>query len=194
MHQHLLNSGKMLRLNTLDSTRSASDNRALQRQQGPAAHIRQALLLHLAAKTGVEHPLRYLQRRQTVHIVLHATENPTPASSRFASNEYWLPIPWMPAIPHFSNASFMGVLYPSCTTANARTARSATERRRSSASKRLCKCGKQRTLPTFTQPRRRRAYLAAKLNPEYSHLPGLTRGGRRYPPLSFSCLLLSPQT
>src|SRR5271156_4799154 len=41
----------------------------------------------------------------------------------------------------------------------------------------LCKCGKQRTLPTFAQPRRRRAYLAAKLEPEYSHLPGLTRGG-----------------
>src|SRR5271169_866363 len=35
--------------------------------------------------------------------------------------------------------------------------------------KRLCKCGKQRTLPTFAQPRRRRAYLAAKLKPEHSH-------------------------
>src|SRR5277367_3422034 len=41
----------------------------------------------------------------------------------------------------------------------------------------LCKCGKQRTLPTFAQPRRRRAYLAAKLNPEHSHLPGLNQGG-----------------
>jgi hypothetical protein len=29
----------------------------------------------------------------------------------------------------------------------------------------------------FAQPRRRRAYLAAKLNPENSHLPGLSEGG-----------------
>lgn len=103
------------------------------RQQSAAAHIRQALLLHLTAKTGVEHPLRNLQRSQPVQLVSHATENYTPASSRFASNAYWLPIPWMPAIMHFSNAGFMGVLYPSCTTASGLTARSHTEHLLSSA-------------------------------------------------------------
>ena len=104
------------------------------RQQSAAAHIRQALLLHLTAKTGVEHPLRNLQRSQPVQLVSHATENYTPASSRFGSNAYWLSIPWMPAITHFSNAGFMGVLYPSCTTASGPTARSATARLRSSSS------------------------------------------------------------
>lgn len=40
---------------------------------------------------------------------------------------------------------------------------------------RLCKCGKQKTLPTFAQPRRRlRAEFAAKFGPELSHLLGLT--------------------
>ena len=86
------------------------------RQQSAAAHIRQALLLHLTAKTGVEHPLRNLQRSRPVQFVSHATENYTSASSRFGSNAYRLSIPWMPAIKHFSNAGFMGVLYPSCTT------------------------------------------------------------------------------
>jgi len=100
------------------------------RQQSAAAHIRQALLLHLTAKTGVEHPLRNLQRSQPVQLVSHATENYTPASSRFGSNAYWLSIPWMPAITHFSNAGFMGVLYPSCTTPSVHTLRWATDRQR----------------------------------------------------------------
>ena len=147
------------------------------RQQSAAAHIRQALLLHLTAKTGVEHPLRNLQRSQPVQLVSHATENYTPASSRFASNAYWLPIPWMPAIMHFSNAGFMGVLYPSCTTASGHTARSG-YRTPEEFAKRLCECGKQKTLSTFAQPRRRlRAIIAAKLKSECSHLRGLSEGG-----------------
>jgi hypothetical protein len=36
----------------------------------------------------------------------------------------------MPAITHFSNAGFMGVLYPSCTTPNAPILRWATDRQR----------------------------------------------------------------
>ncbi len=42
---------------------------------------------------------------------------------------------------------------------------------------RLCKCGKQTTLPTFAQPRLLRNHPAAKLNREHSHLPGLNQGG-----------------
>src|SRR5260370_1091373 len=42
---------------------------------------------------------------------------------------------------------------------------------------RLCKCGKQTTLSTFAQPRLLRSKFAAKLKPEYSHLPGLNPGG-----------------
>src|SRR5260370_41667892 len=41
---------------------------------------------------------------------------------------------------------------------------------------RLCKCGKQTTLSTFAQPRLLRSKFAAKLKPEYSHLPGLNPG------------------
>jgi hypothetical protein len=49
---------------------------------------------------------------------------------------------------------------------------------------RLCKCGKQKALSTFAQPRLLRSKFAAQLKPEYSHLPGLTQGGSslRLPP------------
>src|ERR1017187_10070309 len=56
---------------------------------------------------------------------------------------------------------------------------------------RLCKCGKQKALPTFAQPRRLlRAEFAAKLKPVCSHLPGLSEGGSSDPPSRSTISLL----
>jgi hypothetical protein len=83
----------------------------------------QVVLLHLAAETGIKHPLRYLQCRRTVHLLPYAAQNSAATSTRFALNQNMLPMPRVPAVLHFLMASFMGVLYPCCTTPSGCTPR-----------------------------------------------------------------------
>jgi hypothetical protein len=90
-------------------------HQALQRHQGRPAHIGQTRLPHLAADNRIKHPLRNLQCGRPVQFVSHATQNRTATASCFDLNAHLLPRPWMPAVLHFSNAGFMGVLYPTCT-------------------------------------------------------------------------------
>jgi hypothetical protein len=112
--------GKMLRLYHGRFHRiSRCRHQALQPQQGRAVHIGQTLLPHLAADNRIKHPLWNLQCGRPVQFVSHATQNRTATASRFDLDAHLLPIPWVPAVLHFSNAGFMGVLYPTCTTSTA---------------------------------------------------------------------------
>lgn len=92
----------------------------------------QAILLHLLAETAIEHPLWNLQRWRSVQFASHATQNSTAATSRFALDQYALPMPWVPAVLDFLKTSFMGVLYLGCTTASGLTAPLTTAPRKSS--------------------------------------------------------------
>jgi hypothetical protein len=103
-----------------------------QRQQRSATHVGQAVLLHRAANPGVEHPRWNLQRWRSVQFDLHATQNYSPPASRLGLNENALPIPRVPTVLYFSSAGFMGVSYPTCTTATVRTVHSTIARRWSS--------------------------------------------------------------
>jgi hypothetical protein len=126
----------MLRLNhPRFNTLSVRPQEPSQCQQCAVAHIRQAPRLHPAAKPGVEHPLRDLQRCRCPQFVSHTTKNNASAPARAASNPNNLPIPGMPAVGHFSGVGFMGVLYPSCITGNDHTARWLIERRSNSDNK-----------------------------------------------------------
>jgi hypothetical protein len=82
--------------------------------------MRKLLLLHPAAMARIEHPLRNLQCRRRVQLISHAAKNNYAAPSCLVVNIRPFPMPRMPRIPHFPDVGFMGVLYPSCTTANAR--------------------------------------------------------------------------
>ena len=83
----------------------------------------EAILLHLLAEAGIEHPLGNLQRWRSVPFASHAAQNSTAATSRFALHQYALPMPWVPAVLDFSKNSFMGVLYPGRTTRSDHTLR-----------------------------------------------------------------------
>ena len=111
---------------------SGCRHQALQRHQGRRAHIGRTRLPHLAADNRIKHPLRNLRCGRPVQFVSHATQNRTATASCFDLNAHLLPRPWVPAVLHFSNAGFMGVLYPTCITASGPIARWPTVHHRSS--------------------------------------------------------------
>lgn len=102
--------------NQLVIYRSASaDRRPPQRQQCGAAYIRQAVPLHRDATAGVKLPLRKLQCRRPVQFAWCATQNQTATASHFDLNTRLMSVQGVSAAMHFSDAGFMGVLYPTCT-------------------------------------------------------------------------------
>jgi len=91
------------------------------RNQSTKVHLYLTSRSHAAAQTGVKHPSRYLQGGRLLLLLSHATKDLCSAPSRFPSDVYLLPVPWVPLIMHLSDEGFMGVLCPSCITANACT-------------------------------------------------------------------------
>ncbi len=91
-----------------------------QRNQSTKAHPYLTPRSHAAAQTGVKHPRRYLQGGRLLLLLSHATKDLCSAPSCFPSDMYLLAVPRMPLIMHLSEG-FMGVLRPSCITANACT-------------------------------------------------------------------------
>jgi len=85
--------------------------------------VGQAVLFHPTTKTGVEHPVRHLQSRRRVDFALHAAQFHTTYASSFYLNMHLLAVPKVPTVMHFAITGFMGVLYPTCTTATGRILR-----------------------------------------------------------------------